>query len=43
LILLDAANLRIAITNLNSEFSLSEAFAPAQIFEQIAKGCKLLR
>ena len=42
LILFQTANLRIAISNLNGEFALCEFFALAQIFEQIAKGGKLL-
>jgi hypothetical protein len=37
LILFQAANLRLTITNGNGEFELGEALAAPQVFQQIAK------
>ena len=41
-VLLHAANLRVAVAHCDRELALGEAHPAAQIFEQVAKGGKLL-
>jgi hypothetical protein len=38
LILLQAGNLRITVTNGDGKFELREAFATPQVFQQVTKG-----
>jgi len=43
LVLFQPANLRFAVANLDGKLQLGEPFAPAQIFQQIAKGGESIR